>query len=156
MPATLHSISGKTKDITIYLGDPDIPVEDRDPDDSFDLTYRAHGLTGKVVDMASKAEENGSLHISLCQICARSFIAWDLKAGPTDEQVERLRFAIDSDDAKAIAEIRREIKATVETQMPIEISYDSLMDNIPLDVLVTIINNINEARNPNRNGTEPQ
>lgn len=156
MPATLHSISGKTKDITIYLGDPDIPVEERDPDDSFDLTYRAHGLTGKVVDMASKAEENGAFHISLCQICARSFIAWDLKPGPTNEQVERLSFALDTDDVKKVAEIRREMKATVENQSPIEISYESLMENIPLDVLVLIVNQIGEARNPNRNGTGEQ
>ena len=154
MPATLRSITGKTVDIQIYLGDPETPEKDRDPDDSFTLVFRQHGITGKILDMAADAEEGGQVHRGLCEICAKSFVSWDLRQGASDAQMDELRDAVDAGDDIAIAAIRKEIRQTVAEQTPIPITYEDLMEYVPLDVLVLIMEQIRESRSPNQNGID--
>lgn len=153
MPATLQSIRGKTIELFVYLGDPDIPEEERSKDDGFRLTYRQHNFTGNMEKLAKDAERDGNIFESLCEICVPLFKSWDLKPGATEEQVERLMAAESSGDATEVNAIRAEIAETVANQEPVPITKEGLMEFIPVSVLVLILTAIGESRNPNTSGT---
>lgn len=155
MPVTLQSIRGKTAEIDIYLGDPEIPVEERSRDDFFTLWYRQHSLTAKVERMAQEAEKGGRALEALVEMCLPVFVKWDLKLGATAEQMERLEDANRRGDTKAVAQIEAEIKETVAEQEPIPITKEDLIEYVPSSVLILILEQINESRRPNESGTEP-
>jgi len=156
MPATLRSIKGKIVEVTIYLGDAETPEPDRDPDDFFTLWYRQHGITGKALEMAREAEEGGKAHAAIIELCVAAFVKWDLRPGATEEQMILLNEAVETGDAKAMTLLQKEIKTAVAEQEPVEISFDSLMENVPLDVLIIVFEQINESRRPNSNGIVKQ
>jgi hypothetical protein len=153
MPATLQSIRGKTVELFVYLGDPDVPEDDRSREDGFTLTYRQHNFTGNMEKLAKEAEKDGNIFESLCEICVPLFKSWDLKPGATEEQVERLEAAESAGDKAEAKAIRAEIVETVAEQEPIPITKDGLMEYVPVSVLVLIMTAIGESRNPNPSGT---
>lgn len=153
MPATLRSISGKVAEIQIYLGDENIPVDERDPNDFFTLRYRQHNITAKVERTANEMTKEGRDLEALVDLCLPVFVKWDLKPGATDEQMERLEAANDAGDNAAINKIVDEIKETVDEQAPIPITKEDLIEYVPSSVLMLILTQINESRNPNSNGT---
>lgn len=152
MPATLRSIRGKTVELQVFL-DPDKPVEERSDDDYFTVRYRQHNLTAQVADLASKAEKDGRALDALIELCVPVFESWDLKPGATEEQIDRLNSA---KTAEAIRKIEAEIAETVDAQSPIPITKEALSEFVPASVLVLILNQIQESRGPNQNGTGPQ
>jgi len=156
MPATLQSIRGKTVPLFIYLGDPEIPEDERSPDDGFTVTYRQHNFTGNMERLAKEAESDGRIFESLCEICVPLFESWDLKPGATAEQVDRLLAAQSAGNLNEEMAVRAEIEETVANQDPVPITKDGLMAHIPVSVLVLIITKISEMRNPNPKGTGKQ
>lgn len=156
MPATLRSIKSKVTELSVYLGDPAIPEAERSPDDSFTLWFRQHAVTGQVEQLTKKAEDDGRVFESLCELCVPIFVKWDLKPGATDEQMDRLESAQLAGDSKAVAALEKEIKAATDEQPPIPITKESLMEFVPASVLVIILEAIAASRSPNTNGTEPQ
>lgn len=150
MPATLHSIRGKTAEVRIYIGDPDIAEAERSADDYFTLYYRQHNLTGNIEKMARRAEDDNRQLEALVDMCLPVFESWDLKAGATEEQSERLRFAHRAGDTEAIRAIEEEIAETVQEQEPIPITKDGLMEYVPASVLILILEQINESRVPTK------
>jgi hypothetical protein len=153
MPATLQSIRGKTSEIQIYLGDPEIPVEDRSPDDFFTLHYRKHNMTAKIEGIAKKAEDDGRALEALCEMCVPVFARWDLKPGGTPEQMERLNEAQERGDVEAANRILDEIKQTTDEQSPIPITKDDLVEYVPSSVLLLILTQIQESLRPNASAT---
>lgn len=156
MPATLQTIRGKIVELPIYLGDKETPEAQRDADDFFTLWYRQHGITGAALEMARKAEEGGKAHAAIIELCVAAFVKWDLRPGATEEQMIRLNEMVESGDAVGVELVQEEIREFCADQKPVEISVDSLMENVPLDVLILIFEQINESRYPNSNGTAKQ
>ena len=153
MPATLSTIRGKIVELPIYLGDSETPEEQRAADDFFTLWYRQHGITGKALEMARQAEEGGKAHAAIIELCVAAFVKWDLRPGATEDQLIRMNEAVELGDVAAMEAVQDEIKQTTAEQEPVEISFESLMENVPLDVLILIFEQINESRYPNSKGT---
>jgi hypothetical protein len=149
MPATLRSIQGRVVELNVCL-DPDKPEDERTEDDFFTVRYRQHNLTRKIADLAQDAEKDGRVFEALVKMCIPVFESWDLKPGATDEQMERLNAATTQAE---IAKIEKEIREAVDAQEPIPITEDALSEFVPASVLVLILNQIQETRSPNQNGT---
>ena len=149
MPATLQTIKGKIVELQITL-DPDVPEKDRSEDDVFTVQYRAHSLNANVEAVAQRAAKDGRELEALVDMALSVLVSWDLKPGPSEDQLERLAAAR---DPKAASAIDAEIKATILEQEPIPITKEALME-VPASIFMLILTQIQESRNiPNPNGT---
>ena len=148
MPATLSKIRGLTGELDIYLGDPDVPVDSRDPDESFHVVYRRHALTAKMDEMSRQAEKDGEAFSALCELCVPLFVRWDLRPGATDAQMEELELAHESGDHDRINRIEEEIRETTEAQNVVPIEKESLKEFVPASILVMILDQIGQANRP--------
>lgn len=121
MPATLKSIQGMVGQIDIAL-DTDLPVEERDPENSFHVTYKRHNLTAAHEALAQEAVRDDRALRAVCEMIVPILVSWDLKEDP-------------------------------ESDAPIPIDVDTLVQKVPSSILMLIIEQIGEAQRPNTNGT---